>query len=196
MHGNRRVHRINPDSRNSHVRSNITSLFITNFSDSIQVGDIQRVCRQACNRLGKLVGVFIAKTLSKSGKRFCFIRFLGLGNCDSLIIQFREVWFGSYKRFASLPRSLEKKNVRTSQTIGFSTAVHCDVSVNSYANMVRGSANDMRNSKNMEEIIELTSGHFIVEKKNKENVLLRQEIFPHSLISGCYAWMRDLIILK
>lgn len=129
------IYRTSYDPRKSHVSSDIISLFITNFPDSIQIGDIQRVCGRACNRLGNIVCVFIAKKLSKSGKRFGFIRFSGVINRDSLIIQLREVWFGSYKLFASLPRSLEN-NGHTSQPTNFSTTVHHDVRVKSYANVV------------------------------------------------------------
>ncbi|CAI9260933.1 unnamed protein product [Lactuca saligna] len=164
MHGYHRVHRTSYDPRKSHVNSDVISLFITNFLDFVQIGDIQRVCGRACNRLGHIVGVFIAKKLSKSGKRFGFIRFCRVLDCDSLIIQLREVWFGSYKLFASLPHSLAN-NSQTSQPIIFSTAVQSDDWVKSYANVVRGSLHDTKNSKNTGEIIELTPGDFIVEKK-------------------------------
>lgn len=120
--------------------------------------------------------MFISKKLSKSGKRFGFIRFAGVVNCDSLIIQLHEVWSSSYKLFSSLPRSLENK-ARVSQSTGFSTGVHCDVNVKSYANEVRGSANDTKYSKNIEEIIELTFGDFIVGKKKQTTCLVKARDF-------------------
>ncbi|CAI9259401.1 unnamed protein product [Lactuca saligna] len=149
VHGNCRDHHSSQEPRTTHVRSDIISLFVTNFPDFVQAEDIQRVCGRACSRLGKIIGVFIAKKLSKLGKRFGFIRFSGDCNCDSLLKQLHEVWFGSYKLFASLPRSLGNNN-RTPRTVGLSTAVHRNVNVKCYVNVVRGLPNNMRNITNME----------------------------------------------
>ncbi|CAI9283608.1 unnamed protein product [Lactuca saligna] len=166
MHGSDRDQHSSHKPLTSHVRSDITSLFITNFPDSVKVGDIKRVCGRACIRLGKIVGVVIANRLSKVGKRFGFIRFTNVGNCDSLIKQLREVWFGSYKFFASLPRSLHNNN-HAFQSTGLPTTFHHRFNVKSYANVVRGLTNNISNNSTTEEIIDLFSGDFIVEQRQR-----------------------------
>lgn len=52
----------------------VSSFYITKFSDLVLSSDLWRVC----NRIGKVVDVFISNIKSRLGNRFGFIRFMGV----------------------------------------------------------------------------------------------------------------------
>lgn len=67
--------------RNYHVSPNATSFYVTNFLDYIISSNLWR----ACNRIGKVVDVFISNNRSQLGKCFGFVRFLGECNNELMI---------------------------------------------------------------------------------------------------------------
>ena len=97
--GNTRVHRGSLQSRFFHVSLDVSSFYITNFLESVQVSDMWRVC--AC--LGKVMDMFISKKLSCMGKYFGFIRFSSVCNMDHMIKQLCYVSYGFHKLFACSP---------------------------------------------------------------------------------------------
>ena len=64
MHGDTRVQDGRHHAKGMVLNSEISSFFITNFPDSVQVVDLWRVC----GRLGNMVDAFISTKLSKRGK--------------------------------------------------------------------------------------------------------------------------------
>ncbi|CAI9297199.1 unnamed protein product [Lactuca saligna] len=51
-----------------------------------------------------MADVYIAKKLSKLGKRFAFVRFIKVSDEKLLERKIREIWLGSYHLFASVAR--------------------------------------------------------------------------------------------
>lgn len=113
-----------------------TSFYVTNFPETMMFSDLWRVC----NRIRKVVGVFISKSKSRLGKRFGFIRFVGVKDSDAMIKTLCGVWFGYYKLFASTPRFSISEKVGKPSTTGslFNTLDKNLSQPNSYANVVRG----------------------------------------------------------
>nr|GEZ59699.1 hypothetical protein [Tanacetum cinerariifolium] len=73
------------------------SVFITNFPNDCSSKDIWKVCKD----YGTVIDVFIPNKKSKVGKRFAFVRFIRVLNCDRLIANLRTIWIGSFHLFAN-----------------------------------------------------------------------------------------------
>ncbi|GKB45544.1 RNA-directed DNA polymerase, eukaryota, reverse transcriptase zinc-binding domain protein [Tanacetum coccineum] len=74
----------------------ITMLFfVTNFPESLDANNIE-----GCfTRFGRIVDAFIANKRSKTGKRFSFVRFLGVRNGEDFAKTMSNIWIGSYHLF-------------------------------------------------------------------------------------------------
>lgn len=145
--------------RNYHVSPNATSFYVTNFLDYIISSNLWR----ACNRIGKVVDVFISNNRSQLGKCFGFVRFSGECNNELMIKQLCDIWFGYHKVFAAIPRTPRLiKSAPSSQQVPpiFEKQHFPD---NSYASIVKGSVNSQQNKIVNEEVLTLTSGDFVVE---------------------------------
>ncbi|GJY50339.1 RNA-directed DNA polymerase, eukaryota, reverse transcriptase zinc-binding domain protein [Tanacetum coccineum] len=84
-----------------------TSFFITNFPAYV---DAKRLWI-ACESFGRIADAFIARKLSKRGKRFGFVRFLGVTNGEDLARKLSTIWIDSFHLFAAVakfPRSLQQ----------------------------------------------------------------------------------------
>ena len=99
----------NPNFKN--LQDVTVTIYITNFPTSIGSNDL----RQHCNKHGTVADVYIARKLSKVGKRFAFVRFLKPNNNESLINNLNTMWIGSYHLFAAMAR-FEKKQHTSSNT--------------------------------------------------------------------------------
>lgn len=55
--------------------------------------------------------VYIARKMSKLGRRFAFVRFIKVCNVDSLISRMNDAWYGTYHLFVSVSRFERKTNV-------------------------------------------------------------------------------------
>ncbi|GJT09441.1 RNA-directed DNA polymerase, eukaryota [Tanacetum coccineum] len=68
---------------------------------------------EKCQGFGTVVDVYIARKLSKLGRRFAFVRFIRVSIVDRLIRRMSDSWYGSYHLYASLAR-FERKNPKIS----------------------------------------------------------------------------------
>ncbi|GKD89121.1 RNA-directed DNA polymerase, eukaryota, partial [Tanacetum coccineum] len=68
---------------------------------------------QLCDKHGMVADVYIARKLSKIGRRFAFVRFLKVKNTGSLIEGLNKIWIGSYHLFAAMARFEKKPNATT-----------------------------------------------------------------------------------
>ncbi|GJU78052.1 RNA-directed DNA polymerase, eukaryota [Tanacetum coccineum] len=88
-----------------------STIYITNFPTSVGSKDLWN----HCNKHGTVADVYIARKLSKVGRRFAFVRFLKIKNNESLINDLNKIWIGSYHLFAALAR-FDKKPTTTTKT--------------------------------------------------------------------------------
>nr|GEU61220.1 RNA-directed DNA polymerase, eukaryota [Tanacetum cinerariifolium] len=63
-----------------------------------------------CEKQGMMADVYIARKLSKIGRRFAFVRFLKIQKFESLIESLKKVWIDSYHLFAAMTRFSRKPN--------------------------------------------------------------------------------------
>ncbi|PWA67006.1 hypothetical protein CTI12_AA322610 [Artemisia annua] len=69
-----------------------TSFYVTNFPDSIDA----RGLWNTCTPYGRLVDAFIANKRSKAGKRFGFIRYLGVIDASDFVRSLSNIWQQSF----------------------------------------------------------------------------------------------------
>ncbi|GKC94513.1 RNA-directed DNA polymerase, eukaryota [Tanacetum coccineum] len=85
------------------------SIFVTNFPVSTSAKDLWNLC----SGYGTVVDVYIPNRLSKTGKRFAFVRFIKVVNVDRLVGNLRTLWIGRMHihanevRFARPPRAAQ-----------------------------------------------------------------------------------------
>ncbi|CAI9266941.1 unnamed protein product [Lactuca saligna] len=89
---------------------------------------------------------------------------MGVRNVDSMDKELREVWFGFYKLFASVPRFPKPYYVTARHAVPFKIEKP-SIQVNSYASVVKGSSGDNRSKELMTNVVEFSSGDFVMEKK-------------------------------
>lgn len=65
-----------------------------------------------CDRHGKVADVYIARKLSKLGKRFAFVRFLKSKDHDHIVDDLNRVWIGNFHLFAIRARFGRTQEVR------------------------------------------------------------------------------------
>nr|GFA28364.1 nucleotide-binding alpha-beta plait domain-containing protein [Tanacetum cinerariifolium] len=70
-----------------------TSIFVTNFPDSISAKDLFN----SCKTYGHVVDSFIPTKRNKNGKRFGFVRFINVFNIDRLVGNLCTVWIDRHK---------------------------------------------------------------------------------------------------
>ncbi|KAK9077004.1 hypothetical protein SSX86_005339 [Deinandra increscens subsp. villosa] len=108
-------------SANSYDYQNLkkvsSSVFITNFPASSTSQDLWRLC----NQWAHVSDVFISSRLTKSGKRFGFVRFIGVKDIKALIGNLRTIWIGSFHLFADEVRDIQKD--RRAQSKGKKTVI-------------------------------------------------------------------------
>ncbi|GKC60141.1 RNA-directed DNA polymerase, eukaryota, partial [Tanacetum coccineum] len=61
-----------PKSNEDHTKKISHSVYVTNFPDATQSGDLWKVC----SAYGTVIDVYIPNKRAKSGKRFAFVRFI------------------------------------------------------------------------------------------------------------------------
>nr|GEU89014.1 RNA-directed DNA polymerase, eukaryota [Tanacetum cinerariifolium] len=95
-----------------------SSFYITNFPYYV---DAKRLWVK-CQSYGRIVDEFIANKISKAGKRFEFVRFLGVKNEKQLARSLASIWIGSYHLFAYVARfNRQEKNEAFSKNNGDKT---------------------------------------------------------------------------
>nr|GEU68052.1 RNA-directed DNA polymerase, eukaryota, reverse transcriptase zinc-binding domain protein [Tanacetum cinerariifolium] len=99
----------NPPDLNSKFKNfqDVTvTAYITNFPTSLDSKDLW----QHCEKHGTVTDVYIARKLSKVGRRFAFVRFLKVKDPRLLIEALNKIWIGSYHLFAATARFERKPN--------------------------------------------------------------------------------------
>nr|GFA24313.1 nucleotide-binding alpha-beta plait domain-containing protein [Tanacetum cinerariifolium] len=134
------------------VASISTSVYVTNFPESILAKDLFKACRQ----YGHVVDSFIPNKKSKTGKRFGFVKFINVFSEERLINNLCTVWIDRFKLHANIAR-FQRPMGKKEENGGkkpFVVPVHSDQAkkndrqgtVKSY----RGALNGDNNKKTME----------------------------------------------
>ncbi|GJY28000.1 RNA-directed DNA polymerase, eukaryota, nucleotide-binding alpha-beta plait domain protein, partial [Tanacetum coccineum] len=91
------------------------SVFITNFPDHFTARDLWNVCLA----YGNVIDVYIPIKKSKAGKKFAFVRFIGVDNLDRLIGNLCTIWIGRLRLHANTVRFQreQKKNIPSSNNV-------------------------------------------------------------------------------
>ncbi|GJZ74415.1 RNA-directed DNA polymerase, eukaryota [Tanacetum coccineum] len=95
------------NSKFNNLQDVTATIYITNFPPSVESKDLWK----QCNNHGTVADVYIARKLSKAGRRFAFVRFLKSKNNESLIQDLNKIWIGSYHLFADLAKFEKKSNI-------------------------------------------------------------------------------------
>nr|GEY76180.1 hypothetical protein [Tanacetum cinerariifolium] len=100
--GKNKHHQTNPidNSYVKYVEKIATSFFVTNFSNSLDAKNLWKEFQP----FGRIVDAFIANKRSKQGKRFGFVRFLGIYNEEVFAKSLSNVWIGSYHVFVTIAK--------------------------------------------------------------------------------------------
>ncbi|GKA82299.1 RNA-directed DNA polymerase, eukaryota [Tanacetum coccineum] len=75
-----------------------TSFYVTNMPPALTSKGLWNVCASH----GRLIDAFIANRLSKGGKRFGFIKFLGVKDANSIVNSMSNIWIGSFHLYITL----------------------------------------------------------------------------------------------
>nr|GEX26692.1 hypothetical protein [Tanacetum cinerariifolium] len=100
---------VNPNFK--HLKNVSIAIFITNFPTAVSSKDLWKLY----DRHGVVADVYIARKLSKSGRRFGFVRFIKSPDQATLLEDLNEIWIGSYHLFAAVARSERNRNTQLTQ---------------------------------------------------------------------------------
>ncbi|GKA80643.1 RNA-directed DNA polymerase, eukaryota, reverse transcriptase zinc-binding domain protein [Tanacetum coccineum] len=75
-----------------------TSFYVSNFPELLDAKGLWN----ACMTYEKLVDVFIANKCSKGGKRFGFIRFLGIKDANEFVRSILNIWIGNFHLYVAI----------------------------------------------------------------------------------------------
>ncbi|PWA53963.1 hypothetical protein CTI12_AA442730 [Artemisia annua] len=118
-----------------------TSYFVTNFPESLDAKGLWKQFQP----FGRIVDAFIANKRSKNGKRFGFIRFLGIRNEGEFAKVLSNIWMGSYHVYVSIARfqrqSKYNNNAVKKESTGFKHSPHAAHVRPSYSTNVPSSFN-------------------------------------------------------
>ncbi|GKA40723.1 RNA-directed DNA polymerase, eukaryota [Tanacetum coccineum] len=87
-------------SNEDHTKKISQSIYVTNFPDSTNSGDLWKVC----SAYGTVIDVFIPNKKAKSGKRFAFVRFIKVPNLVRLVENLCTIWIGRHHLYANQVR--------------------------------------------------------------------------------------------
>ncbi|GKD90844.1 nucleotide-binding alpha-beta plait domain-containing protein, partial [Tanacetum coccineum] len=95
------------ESKEDDVAKISTSIFVSNFPDSVSVKDLFHSCKQ----YGHVVDSFIPTKRLKDGKRFGFVRFINVFNVERLVNNLCTIWLNRCKLHANIARfNRDQKN--------------------------------------------------------------------------------------
>ncbi|CAH1436636.1 unnamed protein product [Lactuca virosa] len=140
--------------------------FVTNFPPDADVKSLW----EECDKVGNVVDIYIARKLSKIGKRFAFVRFIKVKDDLLLEQKLRDIWMGSYHLFAYVARfsrdvsntgGLNKKEKAVSHnSVEYNVVkqvkklnVHAVANYSSYANVLKGQGVEKTNNGPVPECI-------------------------------------------
>ncbi|GJX33088.1 putative RNA-directed DNA polymerase, eukaryota, reverse transcriptase zinc-binding domain protein [Tanacetum coccineum] len=87
-----------------------TSFYVLNFPETLNAKGLWN----ACVTYGRIVDAFIANKRSKRGKRFGFIRFLGIKYARDFVRSLSNIWIGSFHLYVSVAH-FQRGNASASQ---------------------------------------------------------------------------------
>ncbi|GJV60664.1 nucleotide-binding alpha-beta plait domain-containing protein [Tanacetum coccineum] len=94
-------------SKEDDVAKISTSIFVSNFPDSVSAKDMFHSCKQ----YGHVVDSFIPMKRLKDGKRFGFVRFINVFNVERLVNNLCTIWLNRCKLHANIARfNRDQKN--------------------------------------------------------------------------------------
>ncbi|CAH1427999.1 unnamed protein product [Lactuca virosa] len=97
---------INPNQRE--IERLAASFFVTNFPNNLNERDLWKLF----DEYAKVADIYIARKLSKSGRKFAFVRFLNIKDEKRLEVSLGGVWVGNYHLFVSFARfKRDHKNI-------------------------------------------------------------------------------------
>ncbi|GKC44044.1 RNA-directed DNA polymerase, eukaryota [Tanacetum coccineum] len=91
-------------SKEDDVAKISTSIFVSNFPDSVSAKDLFHSCKQ----YGHVVDSFIPMKRLKDGKRFGFVRFINVFNVERLVNNLCTIWLNRCKLHANIARRLSE----------------------------------------------------------------------------------------
>ncbi|KAK9056609.1 hypothetical protein SSX86_023971 [Deinandra increscens subsp. villosa] len=102
------------DNRWDDVDKWSTSVFVTNFP----AATTRKGLMDRCSEAGKVVDVFIAEKTSFVGKRYAFVRFAKGLDITNIIYKIRNLWIGSFRLFADVPKFKRGEYKNKKVTVG------------------------------------------------------------------------------
>ncbi|PWA45219.1 hypothetical protein CTI12_AA519540 [Artemisia annua] len=97
-----------------------STFYITNFPNHIDARGLWKTCE----RYGRIVDSYIANKLSKMGKRFGFVRFMGIENEEMFAQSLANIWIGNHHIYAAVARFQRSQSQKGVQKHNF---VHKEV---------------------------------------------------------------------
>lgn len=82
-------------------------MYETNFPDTLEVKDLKKLCEPHA----LVADVYIARKVSKLGRKFTFFRFLQVKDQKLLLEDLNRIWIGNFHVYATIAR-FERKHVR------------------------------------------------------------------------------------
>nr|GEV75661.1 nucleotide-binding alpha-beta plait domain-containing protein [Tanacetum cinerariifolium] len=89
-----------------------TSIFVSNFPDSISSKDLFHACKQ----YGHVVDSFIPSKRAKDSKRFGFVRYINVFSVERLVNNLCTIWVGRLKLNANVTR-FNRENLKSSRIV-------------------------------------------------------------------------------
>ncbi|CAH1416222.1 unnamed protein product [Lactuca virosa] len=112
--GNDRSNRAQVNSNQKDVERLSTSFFVTNFPRDMIEKDLWRLF----DEYAKVVDVYIARKISKLGKKFAFVHFLKIADEKRLESKLVGIWVGNFHLFVSMARfNMDQKSPKPSGNI-------------------------------------------------------------------------------
>ncbi|PWA99336.1 RNA-directed DNA polymerase, eukaryota, Nucleotide-binding alpha-beta plait domain protein [Artemisia annua] len=98
---------------NKDVEKVASSFYVSNFPDSLDARGLWNLCAP----YGRLVDAFIAFKRSKGGKRFGFIRYVGVKDNLDFVRSLSNIWIGSFHLYVTVARFQRSKPTEPKQSI-------------------------------------------------------------------------------
>nr|KAJ0197561.1 hypothetical protein LSAT_V11C700352600 [Lactuca sativa] len=90
--------KINTGKNGTRNKEKAVSMYITNFPPNMESQDLWKMCGE----VGTVSDVYLARKLSKLGKRFAFVRFLRVQDESELARKLSAIWIGTHHVFATV----------------------------------------------------------------------------------------------
>ncbi|CAI9292825.1 unnamed protein product [Lactuca saligna] len=98
--------KINTGKNGARNKGKAVSMYITNFPPNMESQDLWKICGE----VGTVYDVYLARKLSKLGKRFAFVRFLRVEDESELARKLSAIWIGNHHIFATIARCSHRQN--------------------------------------------------------------------------------------